>query len=382
MKRALIYTSVASMIDQFNMKNIEVLIDLGYKVEVACNFKDGSTISNDRIIKLQNKLHNINVEIHHIPIPRNITAFNSIYSSYKLTKELIEFKRFDLIHCHSPIGGVIARIANNKIRKHKARMIYTAHGFHFHKTAPIKNWLIYFPIEKALSKITDTLITINQEDYKRAKMSFNAKEIKYIPGVGVDLEKINEIKVNKKEYKKNLGIPEDAFVVLSVGEVNENKNHQVIIDSLSKINAKDIYYIICGIGPLKDNLIKLSFKKGLKERVKLLGYRTDVIELCKISDIFAFPSKREGLGLAALEAMATGLPLITSNVHGIVDYSINNKSGFSLSPTNIKGFKESIEKIYYNKDIKYEFYKNNLEYIKKFDVKNVAVEMKKIYRNE
>lgn len=379
MKRALIYTSVASMIEQFNMENIKLLNRLGYKVEVACNFKTGSTISHKRIDKLINTLEKKQVKTHHIPIPRNVTNVKDIILSFKQTRKLIKQKNYELVHCHSPIGGVIVRVANSSIRNNTTRMIYTAHGFHFHNTAPLKNWIVYYPIEKVLSRFTDTLITINREDYARAKKSFHSRKIEYIPGVGIDIEKMKNIKVNKIEYRKKLNIPEKAFLILSVGELNDNKNHRVIIEAISKIKRKDIYYVICGIGPLKKNLKDLASKYGLKDNVKLLGYREDVIEICKTSDMFAFPSKREGLGLAALEAMAAGLPLITSNVHGIVDYSVNDKTGYAVEPHDVDLFKYYIEKLYHNHTLRRTISTYNQEYVKKFDINNVNKQMEVIY---
>ena len=226
------------------------------------------------------------------------------------------------MHCHSPIGSVIARCAANHARKHfGTKVIYTAHGFHFYKGASILNWLVFYPIEKLCSHFTDVLITINHEDYMFAQKKMRAKKIEYIPGVGVDINKYKDALVDREKKRKELEIPEDALLLLSVGELNENKNHQVVIKALASINEPNVYYVIAGIGPLYNQLIVLANDLGVGERIHLLGYREDVPELYKTADILAFPSLREGLGLAAIEGLAAGLPVVCLDNRGTREYS-------------------------------------------------------------
>lgn len=381
MKKALIYTSVASMIEQFNMENIKLLRRQGYQVDVACNFKHGSTIPTRKIRELKQKLKQMNVTAYHIPIPRKILSLKRLFIAFSKTKKLFIREKYDLIHCHSPIGGVIARIVNKVLRTHRAKLVYTAHGFHFHNRAPLINWILYYPIERILSKYTDVLITINKEDYHRAKKSFKSKEIYYIPGVGIDTKSIQRVKINKNIIRSEIGVPSDAFVILSVGELNDNKNHKVIVDAIKKIDTDDIFYVICGIGDLDKDLKKRALKEGIDDKVLLLGYKENIIEIMKAADIFAFPSKREGLGVAALEAMASGLPLITSNVHGIVDYSIDGETGFCFSPDNVQGFADAIKYLYENEQERKTISLNNVSKVKKYDIKSVNNFMENIYQS-
>ena len=330
MKKALMYASVASMIQQFNMNNISLLQDLGYKVDVACNFEFGSTITDEKIEKLKEQLKKMDVNFYQIPVPRKITDFRHLRLSYKMTKDLMNEKKYDLIHCHSPIGGIICRLAN-KHSKHydSTRMIYTAHGFHFFKgNNPLKNFL-FRNIERYGAKYTDTLITINKEDYAAAKKFKLRKNgtVEYVPGVGIDIDKINSIQGNKEELCKELNIPSDSILLLSVGELNNNKNHKVVIECLPEL-AKNVHYLICGVGPLKEQHEELAKKLDVSDRLHLLGYRNDVIRIMKSCDVFIFPSKREGLSVALMEAMACGLPCIASNIRGNVDLIENSKNGY------------------------------------------------------
>ena len=372
MKRALMYASVASMIQQFNMNNIKLLIDLGYKVDVACNFEFGSTISNEKIEQLKCNLKELNVGFYHIPVPRKITDLKNIRESYKQSLDLFTKMNYDLIHCHSPIGGLICRIANKNSNNYvNCKLIYTAHGFHFFKgNNPVKNF-IFKNIERYGARYTDVLITINKEDYaaaKKFKLKNNGK-VEYVPGVGIDLEKINSIHGNKKTLCDELNIPEDSILLLSVGELNENKNHKVVIDVLPSL-PENIHYIICGTGKLYDEYIEQAKKLNVANRLHLLGYRDDVIKIMKSCDIFIFPSKREGLSVALMEAMACGLPCIVSNIRGNKD--LINDNIFEIKDLN------KIERlIIKNINMHKKDYPTSV--INRIDCKKIMEQMKAIY---
>lgn len=376
MKRVLVLASVASMIDQFNIPNIELLLDMGFQVHVACNFKEGNTCSKEKIDKLIDTLKIKNVKCYQIDFARDIKHLGKNVKALWQVERLLEKNDYSFIHCHSPIGGVVGRIAG---KKYNTKVIYTAHGFHFFKGAPIKNWLIVYPIEKWLSKYTDTLITINNEDYNLARNKFYANNIYKVPGVGVNVKKYTNCIVNKEQFRKKIGLSSDDFVILSVGELNDRKNHATIVKAISKLKNKKIKYLIVGKGNDKEKLNKLVSSLNMSDQVFLLGYRTDIPELCKLSDIFAFPSKREGLGLAAIEGMAAGLPLLSSNVNGINDYSIDGKTGFSCNPLDINGFSKGIDLLYRNKQMRVDMAKKCISKSLEFDINKVQEIMKKIY---
>lgn len=379
MKRALIIASVASMIDQFNMDNIKLLRKMGYQVDVACNFEFGSSTSQERVSKFRQELMEDNIQTYDIPIPRKITNLKRLFESYRIVEELVHRNNYEIIHCHSPIGGVITRLASRNVRKSGTKVLYTAHGFHFFKGSPLKNWILFYPIERWLVRYTDVLITINNEDFSFAKKTFENIKIEYIPGVGIDSNKLNSYSIDQISKRKELNLPENAFVIVSVGELNKNKNHETIIKAISKLENQNIYYVICGKGVLNSYLESLILDLGLERQVKLLGYRTDVSDIYQASDVFAFPSKREGLGLAALEAMASGLPIITSNIHGIVDYSVDGETGYCCDPEDVAGFAKAIMKLYKDRDMVKKMSSHNLSAVKKFDSVNVILLMEKIY---
>lgn len=378
MKKALMLSSVASMIDQFNMENIKILKSLGYEVHVLANFSFGNTTSDERTKEFKEELENMGIKVYNVPIPRKITAIKEMIFSYKKIKEICSENNYNILHCHSPIGGVLARLAFKDFRKKGGKLIYTAHGFHFFKGAPIKNWIIFYPIEKFCSKYTDCLITINKEDYKRAK-GFKAKEVKYVPGIGIDTEKIKDIKRDRKKLKE-FGIEEEDIVLISVGELNKNKNQEIIIKALSKIeNRNNIKYILCGKGENLEYLRNISLSLKIEKNILFVGYRKDVLNILKSSDIFCFSSKREGLSVAMMEAMACNLPVVCSKIRGNTDLVLENKGGFLYDFNDIDNFKYGIERLVNDKKLRKDMGQFNFHRIKEFDKENVNAIMKKIY---
>lgn len=330
MKKALILASVPSMIEQFNMNNIKILQDLGYEVEVAANFEDGGTLSNERLQEFKKELEQKKIRYIHIPFSRKPFSKKNI-QAYKLTEKILTENEYDLIHLHSPIGGVCGRIAAKKCKKTK--VIYTAHGFHFYKGAPIKNWIIYYPIEKYLSKYTDVLITINKEDYERAKAKFKAKNIQLVHGIGVDKSKFDfeMSQEEKNNLRQSLNLKEDDFVMICVGELNKNKNQIMAIESVKNLiaqNKKNIKLFLVGEGVLREFYQQKIKEYHLENNVYLLGYRKDVPKLLKISNVLISLSYREGLPVNVMEGLISGLPVIVTNCRGNRDLVQDGVNGY------------------------------------------------------
>lgn len=362
--KILYVTTTSYMVNVFLIPHINMLKDMGIQVDVAFNVNQ----------EIKKEIYDMGCKIYKINFNRSPLKLDN-YKSYKNLKKILKKEKYDVVHCHTPVASACTRLACRNIKN--TRVFYTAHGFHFYKGAPLKNWLIYYTIEKWLSKYTDTIITINKEDYERAK-TFYAKRVEYIPGVGLDLKKFNR-KVDKKEKRKELGIKEDDFLILSVGELNKNKNHEIVIKAIAKLDNPDIKYIICGVGPLKGYLENLIKELNLTNQVQLLGYRKDIVELNKISDLFVFPSKREGLPVSVMEAMASGLPVIASDIRGNRDLINDGEGGYLFELNNEKELLYYLNKIIVNtKKIK-EFSKYNKEKIKIFEESNILKEINKIY---
>lgn len=289
-----------------------------FKSLISELIKEGNIVdiaTNEETSRVPDCYREWGCKVYSISTSRSPFSFGNI----KAVKQIRSIaKNYDIVHCHTPLAGMATRFACRKLRKKRGlKVIYTAHGFHFYKGAPKKNWIIYYPIEKICSRWTDVLITINKEDYEFANKKMKAKKVEYIPGVGIDIKRFSEATVDRKEKRKNLGIPNDAFLILSVGELNDNKNHRIVIKAIAELNDPYIHYVIAGNGTKEEELRKLA--KELNVNLHLLGFRKDVADLYKAADLFVHPSFREGLPVAVMEAIASGCKCLCSNIRGCKD---------------------------------------------------------------
>lgn len=369
------------MIDQFNMPNIRLMKDMGYEVDVATNFIEGSTCSDEKIAALKKTLKQMNVRNFQIDFSRNVFNVIQNIKAYKQTKKVIDENNYTLIHSHSPIGGFLSRIAARNARKRGTKMVYTAHGFHFFKGAPLMNWLIFYPIERISSRWTDVLVTITHEDYQLAQKKMSAKEVVYVPGVGIDTSmfapKKDDAAINMIK-REEMGIAMTDTVMLSVGELNKNKNHEIVLRAMSQLGRKDVHYVIAGRGVLKEYLEQLAQELGVSSQLHLLGFRTDVKELFKMADFFAHPSYREGLSVAVMEAMANGLSVICTDIRGNTDLIEDGKGGYLFKPADLETAYNALKNMMENADRKI-MGVFNLKRAERLDVKAVLEVMREIY---
>ena len=363
--KILYVTTIGSTMNFFK-SFIRSLLDEGHTVDIATNENDKNV--PDYYREWGCKIHSISCS--RSPLSKgNLIAIGQI-------KKIVESMGYDIVHCHTPLAAMATRIACIKARKNGTRVFYTAHGFHFYKGAPKLNWIIYYPIEKVCSYYTDVLITMNQEDYALAQKKMKAKKIVYVPGVGIDLQKYSNLEIDRKLKREEIGVPIDAKLFISVGEINENKNHETVIRSLGEINDKTIYYIIAGKGEKQEHLKELVDKLDLNNNIKFLGYRTDIIELYKCADICIFPSYREGLSVALMEAMCCSLPCAVSKIRGNTDL-IDENGGVLFDPHSVEDCIDAIN-IIMNKDMD-GMGSYNLNKINKFEIVSVNNMMRELY---
>lgn len=364
----ILYVTTIGMTMIFFKSLIKELVEQGHTVDIATNDSENEV---DPFYK------DLGCEVISISCVRSPLKKANL-DAVKEIKRLVEERHYDIVHCHTPIAAMCTRLACRKVRKKGTKVFYTAHGFHFHKGAPLVNWLLFYPVEWLCAFFTDAIVTINREDFQRAKSNLHTKLVEYIPGVGIDVKMYAEAKVDKVEKRNSIGVPEDAFLLLSVGELNENKNHKVVLEALAKANIPHIHYAIAGKGDLKDELLSLAESLGLKDRFHLLGQRTDVAELYKIADVDVFPSIREGLGLAAVEGMAAGLPLICSDNRGTRDYATSDNA-IVCSCSSSDDFANAIITLYNNPEKRKSMSKFASEDAKKFDKSISDATIKRLY---
>lgn len=369
MKILYVATVVKTHIMEFHIPYLKILKEMGWETAVAArNDYDDPT---ECVIPYCDTYYDI-------PFERNPLKLRNI-KAYKMLKSVIDEGHYDIIHCHTPVGAMLTRIAAKKARNSGTKVIYTAHGFHFYKGAPLKNWLLYYPVEWLCAHWTDTLITINKEDYALARKRMHAGRVEYVPGVGIDVDKFANATVDRIAKRQEIGVPEDAFLLLSVGELSHRKNHEVVIRALAKIDNKAIHYVIAGQGSLHDYLYHLADNLGVSDRIHLLGYRSDIPELYKSADVCVLPSVQEGLPVALMEGMASGLPVICSNIRGNVDLVHDGESGFLCPVMDINANKKAIEFLFNNPEKCWEMGTTAVQTVLPFELKNVIAKMKEIY---
>lgn len=374
MKNVLIITTISGFVPQFEMNDVKLLQENGYTVHYASDFENSVYNIN------QKELEERGMRLHHIDIQKSPFRFKDNRRAFRQLIKIIDEEEISLVHCHNPMGGVVGRMAVRFSKRHPY-VIYTAHGFHFYKGAPLTNWILFYTAERFLARYTNRLITINGEDYERAK-KFRLRRngrLETIPGVGVDLIKFRKREELRQQKRQELGIPEGAFHIVSVGELNDNKNHAVMIEAVAGLADTEIYYTICGKGPAAEKLRNLIESYHLEERVQLLGYRNDIEEVLQSADCFAFPSKREGLGIAALEAMACEVPVIAADNRGTREYMRQGENGIVCGTRRAEEFALAIMELKRGSGLREKMAENCRRMAENFSIEVTDKIMRRVY---
>lgn len=298
------------------------------------------------------------------------------WAAARQLKRLLNQHNYQLIHFHTPVASVFGRFAARKARKNGSVILYTAHGFHFFKGAPLKNWLFFYPAERFMARYTDGLLVMNREDYQRAQKFPVAKGVYLVHGVGVDLTRFSQ-NIDRTAARELLGIPADALVILSVGELSERKNHRLMLEALAKTD--DALGIIAGQGSEEQALAAQASRLGIADRLRFPGYIPDTAPLYAASDIFCFPSLQEGLPVALMEAMASGLPCVASNIRGNSDLITQGQNGLLFDLTEPDGCARAINTLIGNPELRQGMGRAAEQSVEAYSLDNVMNEMKDIY---
>ena len=367
-KKILITATMQSHICQFHKPLMKMLKENGYEVYVAA--RDNLAEKNGLKMEYADKVYDI--PFFRSPFnPKNIVA-------YKELKRIINGEDFAVIHSNTPVGGIVTRIVALKARKRGAKVFYTAHGFHFYKGAPFKNWLIFYPIEKFFSRFTDKLITITKEDYALAKAKFKCK-VCYIHGVGANSSRYVPLSEDDKTAARaRLGYSQDTKIIFNVGELLPNKNQKTAVMAMNKVTGSipDSLLLIAGNGPEKENLERLIAENALEEKVKLLGYTMELPLYMAACDLLITCSYREGLPMNVLEAMLSGRAVVASDNRGHRELVKNGENGYLVQPDDYSGYAQRIVTLLSQLN---SFADNSIRLAEPFKDINVVNELKEIY---
>lgn len=376
MKNALFVTTIGGFVPQFEMNDVQILREYGFRIHYASNF-DHPVYRLD-----QAELERSGIVLHQLPIQKSPLQLGANWRAIQQLKRVIDEEEIALVHCHTPIGGMVARLAA-RLSRRKPYVVYTAHGFHFYDGAPLQSWLLYYTAERFLARCTDQLITINREDCRRAK-TFRLKKggtVTQIHGVGVDFERFQQRLDLREPMRQTMGIPEGGFHIVTAAELNENKNQQVVIQAIAALDDPDIYYSICGGGPGEAALRELIAARHLEGRIRLLGHRDDMDAVLQSADCFAFPSLREGLGVAAIEALGCGIPVLASDNRGTREYMQDGVNGFVCKATDVKAFADAIRRMKADAQLRRQLSQNCRESVRaNFSLEDTDRRMRLVYQ--
>ncbi len=339
-KKALILTTVSGFLHQFERENVRLLQEEGYEVHYASNF------THPVYTYEKDEYETMGIIPHHIPIEKSPARLHRNGQALKMLIRLLDKEQIQLLHCHTPMGGVLGRLSGKRA-DHEVKVIYTAHGFHFYEGASRKNWMLYYHAEKYLARYTDVLVTINQEDYENA-CKFSLKtggKVYQIPGVGLDCQRFFLQPDRREEQRKKLNLSPDCFCLMTVASLDPEKNQETILRAMALLKDPQIRYLICGDGPEREHLERLTAEWGLTSRVFFLGFQTKIEDLLQAADCFVFPSLREGLGMAALEALACGVPVIAADNRGTREYMKNGENGWICQGTDAVQYAEAVRRL-------------------------------------
>lgn len=324
-----LYTAtVLSHICQFHLPYLKKLHEHGHIIHVA---------AHDNLAEKSNLTLSHADQFSEIPFSRSPFSKSNI-NAFKQLKKIIDQEKYDVIVCNTPVGGLLTRLAAYRQRKTGTRVIYIAHGFHFYKGAPIKNWLVYYPIEKLMARLCDVIVAVNQEDYSFAQKRL-ATSIAHIHGIGVSTERYHPASdLSKIEFRVQEGLKQSDFVILCTGELNKNKDQKTLLKAASLLKEKipALKVLLAGNGPLEAELKSMVDALNLRDVVRFLGYRTDLERVVPAVDLVVSCSHREGLPLNIVEAMLCGKPVIAADNRGSRELVIHTKSGYLFKPGDFK----------------------------------------------
>lgn len=367
----LIITAVGGFLPKFLMQDVNMLMSRGHTVCYATNFENPVYECNKA------DLESMGIKCYQIPIAKSPISIKSNIKAYRELKRIVRNDQIDAVYAHNPMGGMLGRFLT--FFKKELKVIYTAHGFHFYKGAPLFNWMFFYPAEKFMARRTNVLLTINTEDREQAEKLRIRKGgiVRQIPGTGVDFDRFHPDKTRRDDLRDKFGIKPEDFVFLSVGELNDNKNHETTIKAFSALNMPETKLFICGEGPSNWRLAKLIQRLRQDSKITCWGYRTNIEEYYIAADAFVFPSTREGLGMAAIEAMASGLPLIVADNRGSREYAGEN--AIVCNPTDINAFTEAMRELASDKERCERMAEISLETAVRFSKERTKVVMKEVF---
>ncbi|GGH32145.1 glycosyltransferase family 4 protein [Paenibacillus segetis] len=366
-KKVLFCATVVSHLTAFHQPYLRWFKEQGWEVHAATH--------GESSVPYVEKQFNISIQRSPFKLD-NLRAYIEL-------KKIIDKNEYDIIHCHTPMGGVLTRLAARKARRRGTKVIYTAHGFHFFTGASSINWLVYYPVEKMLSRYTDYLITMNEEDYTRVlRRHFKAKNITFVHGVGIDFDKFRPVSAEeKRQLRSAYQIGQDKFVLIYAAELSKRKNQSLLFEVVRQLkqHIPNLQLLLAGQGDLEEYYKKMTHEMDLTDTVTFLGHRKDMDKIYSLADIAVSSSTQEGLPVNIMEAIASGLPVVATNVRGNRDLVEEGVHGFLIGLNDQNAFVKRVLELYASPLLREEIGKRRDLLTEKYSVLKVLNEVTPIY---
>ena len=334
MRKLLLVANVAKEhVIKFHIPTIKKLTERGWTVDVACAGEEQVPYCRKQ---------------YRMPYER-ASVNGRLIRGIRQLREIIDAEGYDIVYCHTTIGGVAGRIAGRKARKNGTKLVYLSHGYYFHKGCPFYYWPTFYLMEKLLAGSTDVIITINKEDEALARKHFSGCGIYRIDGIGIDTERLHITHSDelRRQYRRSMDIPEDAAVLIYLAELHSNKNQALLLRTLKTLRdgGRNAYLVLAGYDHAGGALQAQAEQMGLSPYVRFLGWRNDIGELYGMADVCTASSIREGFGLNLVEAMACGLPVVATNNRGHASILNDGENGFLVDLDDEARFAACVERV-------------------------------------
>lgn len=360
---------------RFNKANIAALRSLGYQVELCANFENGEgpEVHNPKYVT---ECERLGIKTHSIPFARH--SLSGSLKCLPQLKALLKTGKYDIVHTHTETGGLLLKLACGV--KGKSKFVYTPHGMSFWKGSSLKSQLVYKPLERWICSGMDMNLGMNKEEVAYLE-KWNKRTAAYVHGIGLDVKCMQQPKRSRNEVRNEFALASGEKLIVSIGELDDNKNHITVIRALARLGRKDFKYVVCGVGPNKDKLQSEAQCLGLQDNVILAGYRSDIPDVLNAADIFVFPSFHEGMPVSALEAISCGLPIIASEIRGNVDIIQDGDNGYLFAPSDVDTLTQKIALLMDDEELRIAMGEKNRVLAQDFSLENVTNELKEIYSN-
>lgn len=375
--KALLLAAMGSVHRQHNKANIRALKEIGATIYLAANFgTDTPREKNNAKFVAECKRDGIKI----IDVPFRRGGFITNIFRIPVLNNFLKREKFDIVHVHTETGGLMLRLSCLIQSKCNTKFVYTPHGMSFWKGSGLKSQLIYRPLERWICSAMDMNLGMNMEELENLEC-WNKRTANYVHGVGLNVARMQNPARSRELVREEFGLTESDKFIISIGELDDNKNHITVIKALATLGRKDFKYVVCGVGPNKDMLLAEAEHMGLKDNVILAGYRSDIPDVLNAADIFVFPSFHEGMPVSALEAMACGLPIICSEIRGNVDIIREGDNGYLFQPSDVETLARKLEYLLDDAEKRKVMGMKNKENVKVFSLESVTEELKRIYRS-